>query len=72
MLGLKGFTAAVLGGLASPMGAIAGGLLVGVVEAFVTGMVSSGYRDAIVYGTLVLVLLLRPGGLLTLPVRERV
>ena len=71
-LGLKGFTAAVLGGLTSPLGAIAGGLLVGVVEAVVTGLVSSGYRDAIVYGLLVAVLLVRPGGLLVAAVRERV
>ncbi|WP_133871783.1 ABC transporter permease subunit [Paractinoplanes brasiliensis] len=71
-LGLKGFTAAVLGGLTSPLGAIAGGLVVGVVEAVVTGLVSSGYRDAIVYGLLVVVLLVRPGGLLVAAVRERV
>lgn len=71
-LGLKGFTAAVLGGLASPMGAIAGGLVVGVVEALITGFVSSGYREAVVYGALVAVLLVRPGGLLALPARERV
>ncbi|WP_250004638.1 branched-chain amino acid ABC transporter permease [Actinoplanes sp. M2I2] len=71
-LGLKGFTAAVLGGLTSPLGAIAGGLLVGVVEAVVTGLVSSGYRDAVVYGLLVAVLLVRPGGLLVAAVRERV
>ncbi|XVV09830.1 branched-chain amino acid ABC transporter permease [Actinoplanes sp. CA-131856] len=71
-LGLKGFTAAVLGGLSSPFGAIAGGLAVGVVEAFVTGLVSSGYRDSIVYGLLVLVLLVRPGGLVTLRRAARV
>ncbi|MEV4350001.1 branched-chain amino acid ABC transporter permease [Actinoplanes sp. NPDC049596] len=71
-LGLKGFTAAVLGGLSSPMGAITGGLVVGVVEAVVTGVVSSGYRDVIVYGLLVAVLLLRPTGLLGRAVAERV
>ncbi|GID72291.1 branched-chain amino acid ABC transporter permease [Paractinoplanes deccanensis] len=71
-LGLKGFTAAVLGGLSSPMGAIAGGLIVGVVEAFVTGLVSSGYRDSIVYGLLVLVLLARPAGIVTRRRTERV
>jgi branched-chain amino acid transport system permease protein len=71
-LGLKGFTAAVLGGLGSPMGAIAGGLVVGVLEAVMTGVVSSGYRDVIVYGSLVLALLARPGGLLRRQVAERV
>jgi branched-chain amino acid transport system permease protein len=63
-LGLKGFTAAVLGGLGSPAGAVVGGLAVGLVEAGVTGYVSSGYRDPIVFGILVAVLLLRPTGLL--------
>ncbi|MET7751646.1 branched-chain amino acid ABC transporter permease [Micromonospora sp. NPDC005367] len=63
-LGLKGFTAAVLGGLGSPAGAVVGGLAVGLVEAGVTGYVSSGYRDPIVFGILVLVLLVRPTGLL--------
>jgi branched-chain amino acid transport system permease protein len=63
-LGLKGFTAAVLGGLGSPAGAVAGGLAVGVIEAGVTGYVSSGYRDTIVFSVLVAVLLVRPTGLL--------
>jgi branched-chain amino acid transport system permease protein len=63
-LGLKGFTAAVLGGLGSSAGAIVGGLVVGVIEAAVTGYVSSEYRDTIVFGVLVAVLLIRPTGLL--------
>lgn len=71
-LGLKGFAAAVLGGLGSPMGAIAGGLLVGVAEAVLTGVVSSGYRDVFVYGALVLALLVRPSGLLRRTSGERV
>ena len=64
VLGLKGFTAAVLGGLGSPAGAVVGGLAVGLVEAGVAGYVGSGYRDPIVFGVLVAVLLLRPTGLL--------
>jgi branched-chain amino acid transport system permease protein len=63
-LGLKGFTAAVLGGLGSTAGAIFGGLAVGLIEAGITGYVSSQYRDTIVFGLLVAVLLIRPTGLL--------
>nr|WP_296067077.1 branched-chain amino acid ABC transporter permease [uncultured Actinoplanes sp.] len=71
-LGLKGFAAAVLGGLGSPLGAIAGGLVVGVAEAVLTGVVSSGYRDVFVYGALVLALFVRPRGLLRRASVERV
>jgi branched-chain amino acid transport system permease protein len=71
-LGLKGFTAAVLGGLGSPAGAIVGGLVVGVIEAGVTGYVSSEYRDTIVFGVLVAVLLIRPTGLLRRKTEVRV
>ncbi|MDQ3054561.1 MAG: branched-chain amino acid ABC transporter permease [Actinomycetota bacterium] len=63
-LGLKGFTAAVLGGLNSPAGAIAGGLLIGVIESIAAGYLPSGYKDAIAFGILFLVLLIRPNGLL--------
>lgn len=63
-LGLKGFTAAVLGGLNSPSGAIAGGLLIGVIESVAAGYLPSGYKDAIAFGILFLVLLVRPQGLL--------
>jgi branched-chain amino acid transport system permease protein len=63
-LGLKGFTAAVIGGLHSPSGAIAGGLVIGVLESVAAGYLPSGYKDAITFGLLFLVLLLRPNGLL--------
>ncbi|GLY07963.1 branched-chain amino acid ABC transporter permease [Actinoplanes sp. NBRC 101535] len=63
-LGLKGFTAAVIGGLGSLFGAVVGGLVVGLVEAGVTGYLSSGYRDVIVFAVLLLTLMLRPHGLL--------
>lgn len=63
-LGLKGFTAAVIGGLASPAGAVAGGLAIGLVEAYATGYLSSEYKDTVTYGLLLVVLLIRPGGLL--------
>jgi branched-chain amino acid transport system permease protein len=64
VLGLRGFTAAVLGGLSSPAGAVAGGLAVGLLQAYVTGYLSSGYRDVIVYAVLLVALLARPAGLL--------
>ncbi len=64
MLGLKGFCAAVLGGLGSSGGAVLGGLLLGVVESFTSGLISSSYRDAVAFIILVLVLFFRPQGLL--------
>jgi len=63
-LGLKGFTAAVLGGLDSPSGAVLGGLAIGVIESVAAGYLPSGYKDAIAFGLLFAVLLLRPQGLL--------
>lgn len=63
-LGLKGFTAAVVGGLASPQGAVVGGLLIGVVESLAAGHLPSGYKDPVAFAILFLVLLLRPEGLL--------
>ncbi|MBI4560497.1 MAG: branched-chain amino acid ABC transporter permease [Candidatus Rokubacteria bacterium] len=57
MLGLKGFVAAVLGGLVSPPAAILGGFLLGVVEALSAGLVSSGYKDAVAFLILILVCL---------------
>jgi branched-chain amino acid transport system permease protein len=64
MLGLKGFCAAILGGLGSSLGGVLGGLLLGVVEALGSGLISSGYRDAIAFFLLLLVLFLRPQGLI--------
>jgi branched-chain amino acid transport system permease protein len=63
MLGLKGFVAAILGGLTSFPGAVAGALLLGVLESLGAG-VSSGYKDAVAFIILLAVLLLRPSGLL--------
>jgi branched-chain amino acid transport system permease protein len=63
MLGLKGFSAAILGGMGNPMGAVAGGLLLGLIESFAAGMISSGYKDAIAFILLLLVLFIRPSGL---------
>lgn len=62
-LGLKGFVAATLGGLVSFRVAFLGGLMLGVLENMVAGYLDSGYRDAVAFVVLVLVLVLRPQGL---------
>jgi len=62
MLGLKGFVAAIMGGLLSYPGAVVGGLVLGVVENVGAGVTSSGYKDIIVFAILVLILLFRPQG----------
>lgn len=59
--GLKGFVGAILGGFRSPAIAVAGGLGIGVLEAFAAGYISSGWKDAIVYGVLLAYLLVRGG-----------
>ncbi|HFB83856.1 branched-chain amino acid ABC transporter permease [Thermosulfuriphilus ammonigenes] len=63
MLGLKGFCAAVLGGLGSGLGSIMGGFLLGILESLAAGLISSAYKDAVAFFILILVLLLRPQGL---------
>jgi branched-chain amino acid transport system permease protein len=70
--GLKAFVAAVLGGIGNLPGAALGGLLIGLIEALVVGYLSPTYRDPIVFGVLILILLLRPAGLLGSAVREKV
>ncbi len=64
MLGLKGFCAAIMGGLGSMLGGVLGGLILGVAEALTGGFLSSGYRDALAFLILLLVLFIRPQGLL--------
>ncbi len=59
--GLKGFIGAILGGMRNPTVAVLGGLGIGVVESLAAGYVSSGYKDAIVYGVLIAYLLVRGG-----------
>jgi branched-chain amino acid transport system permease protein len=64
IVGLKAFTAAVVGGIGSLPGAMLGGLLIGVAESFITGYISSTYTNLIVFGILIAVMLVRPSGLL--------
>jgi branched-chain amino acid transport system permease protein len=67
MLGLKGFAAAILGGIGNPFGAVLGGLLLGTLESLGAGVSPagwSGYKDAIAFGIMLLVLLAKPSGLL--------
>ena len=70
--GVKAFTAAVLGGIGSLPGAMLGGLLIGLIEAFWSGCINFAYKDVAVFGVLVLVLTLRPTGLLGRPAVEKV
>lgn len=64
MAGLKGFTASVVGGIGNLPGAVAGGLLIGMTEAFASVYVSITFKDAIAFGILIIVLLIKPNGLL--------
>jgi branched-chain amino acid transport system permease protein len=72
LYGLKAFVAAVLGGIGNVPGAVLGGLLIGTSEVMVVGYLSSTYRDAIAFGILILVLLLRPQGILGRVQKEKV
>lgn len=72
LLGLKAFVAAVLGGIGSVPGAMIGGYILGVAESWTKGYISSGLSDAVVFGILIIVLLLRPSGLLGKHVKEKV
>jgi branched-chain amino acid transport system permease protein len=72
MLALKGFAAAMLGGMGSPLGAVAGGLLLGLLEAFAAGYISSQYKDAVAFIVILLVLFSMPQGLFGRSKVERV
>ncbi|WP_422459574.1 MULTISPECIES: high-affinity branched-chain amino acid ABC transporter permease LivH [unclassified Endozoicomonas] len=72
LAGLKAFTAAVLGGIGSIPGAVLGGLILGVTEAFTAGYFSSEYKDVVAFSLLVLILLFRPSGILGKPEVEKV
>lgn len=63
LLTLKGFAAAILGGLASPFGAVFGGVLLGLIESLAIVLVSSGYKDVIAMTMLILIMIVMPQGL---------
>lgn len=63
MLGLKGFVAATLGGLGSGVGAVAGGIALGLLESLTAGYVSSAYKDAAAFVVVLLILVVRPRGI---------
>ena len=72
MLGLKGFCAAIMGGMGSGLGTVLGGLILGTLESLGAGLNSSGYKDAIAFFILLLILFLRPQGLFKKGETERV
>ena len=72
MPGLKAFVAAVLGGIGIIPGAMVGGIILGVIEALVSGFISSTFRDAAAFAILIIILLFKPSGLLGKNVREKV
>jgi branched-chain amino acid transport system permease protein len=72
LAGLKGFTAAVVGGIGSIPGAMLGGLLVGLVESWARGYLNGNVSDLVVFGILIAVILIRPSGLLGTPALQKV
>ena len=72
MLGIKAFTAAIIGGIGLIPGAVLGGLVLGIVEALTRAYISSRLADAIVFGLLIVVLLVKPTGLLGKNRKEKV
>ena len=72
MPGIKAFTAAVFGGIGSIPGALLGGVLLGIIEIFAKAYISTQLSDAIVFAVLIVVLIVRPAGLLGKQVREKV
>ena len=72
MPGIKAFTAAVFGGIGSIPGALLGGVLLGIIESLSKAYISSQMADAIVFGVLIIVLLVRPAGILGKQTREKV
>lgn len=72
MLGLKGFCAAIIGGMSGGLATVLGGILLGTLESLGAGLISSGYKDAIAFIILLLILFVRPQGLFKKADTERV
>lgn len=72
MPGIKAFTAAVFGGIGSIPGAMLGGILLGIIEIFAKAYISTQLSDAVVFAMLILVLIVKPDGLLGKHINEKV
>lgn len=72
LAGLKGFTASVVGGIGNVPGAVVGGLLIGMAEAFASVYISVTFKDAVAFVILVILLLIKPSGLLGRPISQKV
>ncbi len=71
-IGIKTFAAAILGGIGVLHGSLVGGLVIGLLETFVAGYISSGYKDAIAFIVLILALIIRPAGIFGKQVHNKV
>ncbi len=72
LLGLRAFTAAVLGGIGNIPGAMVGGMIIGLLQAYTTGYISGKWQDVIVFGVLIAVLVVKPTGIFGERVADRV
>jgi len=72
LAGLKGWACAILGGIGSITGSLIGGLLVGMAETLTSGLISTGYKDAISFAIMIIVLLIKPTGLMGYKFEEKV
>ena len=72
IIGIKAFTAAVLGGIGSLPGAMLGGIVLGMAESLFSGLVNTDYKDVFAFGLLVTVMIFKPSGLLGKPAVEKV
>lgn len=71
-LGVKGFSAAIIGGMGNGLGAVVGGLLLGITEMLAAGYISSGYKDVIALLMILVVMLVAPQGIFSTKVKDRV
>ena len=71
LAGLKGWSCAILGGIGSITGSLVGGIILGIVENLTAGFISTGYKDAIGFAVMILVLLIKPSGLMGYKFEEK-